>query len=123
MFENVTEVRNLTPHTITIWLGGGMLRVIPPTGNVARIRIQSKEVGKVSGIPVVHSTDKQVLGLPTPKKGVVFLVSSVVAKSVRRPDVLSPDTTDDGVIRDGATGEITAVKRLQVFCDDVEIIQ
>lgn len=121
MFEHVEEVVNLTPHIINIWMGTEV-RIIPPSGGVARIQIQSTNCGTVCGIPVVRSRDFKTLGLPSPKKGVVFLVSSIVAKSVKRPDVLSPDTTDDGVIRDGATGMITAVKRLQSFCDDVEIL-
>jgi len=115
VFEQVTELVNLTPHVVNVWMGTEV-RIIPPSGNVARIQIQSEDSGKVCGIPVVRSTDIRVLGLPRPKEDTVYLVSSVVAKSVRRPDVLSPDTTDDGVIRDGATGRITAVKRLQVFC-------
>lgn len=121
MFENVEEIVNLTPHVINVWMGSEV-RIIPPSGSVARIRIKSENFGAVMGVPVVLSTDGSVVGLPPPKRGVVFLVSSVVAKSVKRPDVLSPDTTDDGVIRDGATGLITAVKRLQCFCPDQEII-
>jgi len=121
MFEDVTEILNLTPHIINCWLGSEV-RIIPTSGKVARIRIQSKNCGTVMGVPVVMSTDGDVVGLPAPKKGVVYLVSSVVAKSVKRPDVLSPDTTDDGVIRDGATGLITAVKRLQCFCPETEIV-
>lgn len=121
MFENVEEIVNLTPHIINVWMGSEV-RIIPTSGSVARIRIQSKNCGTVMGVPVVLSTDGSVVGLPAPKRGVVYLVSSVVAKSVRRPDVLSPDTTDDGVIRDGATGMITAVKRLQCFCTDTEIV-
>lgn len=120
MFENVDDVVNLTPHQLSFWLGNEV-RVIPPSGNVARLRISSTECGSVCGIPVVRSRDERVIGLPSPKNGVIFLVSSIVAKVVRRPDVLSPDTTDDGVIRDGATNRITAVKRLQLFCDE-EII-
>jgi hypothetical protein len=121
MFENVEEIVNLTHHVINVWMGSEV-RIIPPSGGVARLRIQSKNCGTVMGIPVVMSTDGSIVGLPAPKQGTIYLVSSVVAKSVRRPDVLSPDTTDDGVLRDGATGLITAVKRLQCFCPETEIV-
>lgn len=117
MFEDVTKVFNLTPHDLTIWFGDEV-RIIPKSGKVARIQIQSENAGQVMGIPVVLSSDRKIVGLPAPEKGTVYLVSSVVAKSVMRPDVLSPDTTDDGVVRDGKTGLITAVKRLQVFCKE-----
>jgi hypothetical protein len=121
MFEDVEEIVNLTPHIINVWMGSEV-RIIPPSGKVARIRIQSQFCGNVMGVPVVMSTNGAVVGLPAPERGKVFLVSSVVAKAVMRPDVLSPDTTDDGVIRDGATGLITAVKRLQCFCPETEIV-
>jgi len=121
LFKHVEEIINLTPHTINIWTGGDSVKVIPASGNVARIQIQSQNIGSCLGIPVVRSVDRKVLGLPEMKKGVVFLVSSGFAKSVCRPDVLSPDTTDDGVIRDG-NGNIQAVKRLQCFCTDSEIL-
>lgn len=120
MFEKVTEIVNLTPHMVNIWRGSDVI-VIPTSGNVARIQIQSKNCGECCGVPVVRSTDRKVIGLPAPKNGTVFLVSSVVAKAVCRPDVLSPDTTDEGVIRDG-NGNIAAVKRLQLFCDEVELL-
>jgi hypothetical protein len=121
LFESVKKVVNLTPHVVNIWLGTDKVTVIPPSGGVARIWMQSKPCGDVCGIPVVMQTERKVLGLPSPEDGVVFLVSSVVAKSVNRADVLSPDTTDDGVIRDG-NGNIRAVKRLQCFCPDTEVI-
>lgn len=100
---------------------GNEVRDIPPSGNVARLHMQSRVCGTVLGILVVSSVGRRIVGLPEPKKGVMYLVSSVIAREVKRPDVLSPDTTDDGVIRDGA-GNIKAVTRLQMFCDDTEIL-
>jgi hypothetical protein len=120
MFEHVTELVNLTPHEVNIWMGNEV-RDIPPSGNVARLHMVSKNCGTVLGIPVVSSVGRRIVGLPEPKKNVVYIVSSVIAREVKRPDVLSPDTTDDGVIRDGA-GNIKAVTRFQLFCDDTEII-
>jgi hypothetical protein len=121
MFEGVTELVNLTPHEINVWVKGEKTttRVIdvPPSGNVARLHLTVKDVGTVCGIPVVTSKGgRKVIGLPPSKDGVVYLVSSVIAREVRRPDVLCPDTTDDGVIRDGS-GNIKAVTRFQLFAE------
>jgi len=123
MFESVEDAVNLTPHEINVWVKDGQTTVIdiPPSGNVARLHLTTKPVGKVFGIPVVRSIGRKIVGLPAPKKGVVYLVSSVIAREARRPDVLCPDTTEDGVIRDGS-GNIKAVTRFQVFCDDCEMI-
>jgi hypothetical protein len=125
MFESVTELVNLTPHEVNIWMKGEKttFRVvdIPPSGNVARLHMVSKNCGKVLGIPVVSSVGRKIVGLPAPKKGVAYIVSSVIAREVKRPDVLAPDTTDDGVIRDGA-GNIMAVSRFQLFCEDTEVL-
>jgi hypothetical protein len=116
MFGGVTKLVNLTPHEINIWRGPD----IPPSGSVARMQIEAKQCGTVMNIPVVHSQSRRITGLPTPKKGVIYLVSSTIAKEVQRPDVLAPDTTDGGVIRDG-NGRIVAVTRLQLFCNESEI--
>jgi hypothetical protein len=120
MFESTKEVVNLTPHEINIWIKGDQspnkIIDIPPSGNVARLHIKVTDVGKVLNIPVVHSVGRRVIGLPEPHDGVIYLVSSTVAREVKRSDVLCPDTTDDGVIRDGA-GNIVAVTRFQLFWD------
>lgn len=115
MFEEITEIVNLTPHEINIW-HGKVVKDIPPSGNVARLHITSRKVGELMGIPVYRSSGRRVLNLPAPKKGVIYLVSSVIAKEVRRPDVLCPDTTDEGVLRDGA-GNIKGVTRLQCYAE------
>lgn len=120
MFEHVDQLINLTPHEVNIWMGNEV-RDIPPSGNVARLHMVSKNCGTVLGIPVVSSVGRKIVGLPEPRKNTVYIVSSVIAREVKRPDVLSPDTTDDGVIRDGA-GNIKAVTRFQSFCTETEII-
>ena len=112
-WSKVTEVVNLTPHEVSVFVGDTMKR-IPPSGKVVRITQNCEPAGDIDGMQVVLCHEGEPRGLPDPKEGTVYLVSSVVAKSVKRRDVLAPDTSDDGVIRDGA-GYILAVKRLQCF--------
>ena len=90
------------------------MKNIPPSGKVVRVSSQCEPCGSIDGMTVVLCHEGEPRGLPDPKEGTVYLVSSVVAKAVKRRDVLAPDTSDDGVIRDG-NGYIMAVKRLQVF--------
>lgn len=125
MFNDIQEIVNLTPHEVNVWVpregGGKKILDIPPSGNVARMHITAEKAGTVFGIPVVLSVGRKILGLPAPKKGVLYLVSSVIAREVRRPDVVSPDTTDDGAIKDGS-GNIVGVTRFQSFCSDTEMV-
>lgn len=112
-WKGVTNMVNLTPHEVSVMVGDKVHR-IPPSGKIVRVTSQCEPCGSINGIPIVRCSDGAVHTLPLPEKGTVYIVSSVVAKAVKRKDVLSPDTSDDGVIKDGA-GFIVAVKRLQVF--------
>lgn len=112
-FKDAKKFVNLTPHEVAVMVGDNIIR-IPVSGKIVRLNSQCESFGEVLGIPVSRCIEGNPKGLPSPEKGTVFLVSSVVAKSVNREDVLCPDTSDDGAIRDG-NGYIIAVKRLQQF--------
>lgn len=82
---------NLTPHDIAIITESGN-SVFPATGKVARVKVESKEVGRVAGIPVMKNFYSDVEGLPDPEKGTYYLVSKIVADAVPdRDDVLIPN--------------------------------
>lgn len=112
-YSNTKRVVNLTPHDVRVCVGKDIITV-PPSGKVARLKMRSKPHGTVHGMPVSLSGDDGVLNNPPVEEGVVYITSSVVAKSLKREDVLSPDTTDEGVLRNG-NGDVFAVKRLQCF--------
>jgi hypothetical protein len=111
--RRVKSFRNMTPHVVAFLVGDTFIKV-EPSGDVVRVNQQCEPIGNVLGIPVSVCTDGEIRGLPEPKEGVVIIVSSVVAKLARRADVLSPDTSDDGAIRNGK-GDIIGVRRLQMF--------
>ena len=117
-YSNIKKVVNLTPHEVRVYVGSSVIKV-PPSGKVARLKTTSKPHGTVHEMPVVLSGDGGVVNAPEPQEGIVYIASSVVAKSLKREDVLSPDTTDDGVLRDGV-GKVFAVKRLQCFSETGE---
>jgi hypothetical protein len=115
-YSTIKKVVNLTPHNVRVCVGKDII-TIPPSGKVARLSMKSKPHGTLHGMPVSLSGDGGVINNPEVIEGVVYIASSVVAKSLKRDDVLSPDTTDEGVLRDGE-GNVFAVKRLQCFAEE-----
>jgi hypothetical protein len=111
------KVVNLTQHDVVIW-ADGKTTTFAPSGKTCRLRTMSRSTKSLGDIPIVYTYDWKVVGLPEKRDGVIYLVSSTVAKRVKRPDVLCPDTTEEGVIRDGS-GKIIAVIRLQTFCEEM----
>lgn len=106
---------NLTPHAINIADELGFtVKVIPPSGTVARVRADQQKVDAIDGIAVVKSVFEPVEGLPEPQEDIVYIVSSLVASQVtERNDVVAPDTGPT-CVRD-ADGRIAAVRRFQRF--------
>lgn len=106
---------NLTPHAINIYDNNGqnIIATFPATGTVARVATHTKDAGEIGRIPVVSNTFGDVEGLPEPQAETVYLVSIVVASALNgtRPDVLVPDTSPAGVVRN-ESGQILGVKRL-----------
>jgi len=113
------ELCNLTPHVIVLRVGDpelgdeGMEDIhIPPSGIVARKDTRMiDELPLGDGIPVSFNMDYGIKGVPEPIEGVYYIASSMVASEVKRPDVLSPNTST-GVIRD-ENGQVEAVTSLQ----------
>lgn len=103
---------NLTPHSIDVYdENNRKVLSIPPSGIVLRAVAIREKVGEINGIPV-YSVKYRVPELPEPRKGVYYIVSSVVlmllkAYGIQRDDVLSPDT--DRAVRDDK-GRIVGVR-------------
>lgn len=105
---------NLTPHSITIRTSEGD-RVIGPTAPPARVEpgpLVATDI--LDGIPVIRWGKGEVVNLPPPTEGIVFIVSAVVGAEVRtRADVLCPGTgPNDNAVRiaDGPRkGQVEAV--------------
>ncbi len=121
---------NLTPHPVTI-CDENCRPVLtlppPPSGRVARVKQERKlekvlqvihRIDEVSMdivmIPIVETEFSEVEGLPEPRQGVVYVVSSVVLEAVkgRRDDVVAPDTGPGSVCRD-ENGRIIGVRFLR----------
>lgn len=91
------KIVNLTPHKITFIGDKGNLS-IDPSGELARVSSTTKEIGHIYvtkfdlKIPVTATEYGEVEGLPHPKDGTIFIVSSLVAQRVpNRKDVFIPN--------------------------------
>jgi len=118
-----TNIRNLTPHAITLHGEGGSI-TIAPSGVVARLAVTREErpalmVGGVvlpvhrpslGAITTHYPSGGVVDGLPPEEAGVVFVVSALVADAAKRPDVMAPGE----LVRD-ASGVITGARGLSAF--------
>ena len=112
------EVINLTPHSVTIEIPDEGPIIFPPSGTVARIKVENLElpplIGPITGreCPVRKSVFGTPEGVPAPRHGVVYITSTLVAQQLRRPDVLSPDTGPSAIRENG---QVVAVRALQSF--------
>ena len=107
------KIVNLTPHKITFVTDKGDLSV-KPSGSVARVSSETKETGCIYvstfglRVPVTATVYGEVEGLPAPAKGVIYIVSSLVAQRVPdREDVFIPNES----VRD-ENGRIIGCKSL-----------
>jgi hypothetical protein len=104
------ELVNLTPHVINVQGVSGEVREIPPSGVVARVSESSEVVSEIEGIALFASVYGEVVGLPEPKEGSLFIVSALVKSAVQgRSDVVSPGA----LVRD-ANGQPVGCKGLRV---------
>jgi len=95
---------NLTPHAIN--LPGITL----PSEGVARVSVTLDQAGEIDGIPLVRGSYGQVIGLPEPQTGTIFVVSALVRAALpQRTDLASPAR----LTRD-AEGRITGCEALEI---------
>lgn len=88
----MTKIKNLTPHPITLVGENGTL-TIQPSGQVARLAVTRETLAPVviDGVvlPVSRPTLGEIVGLPEPKAGVLYVVSALVAQQAKQKDVVS----------------------------------
>lgn len=114
----MTKIINLTPHTINLVTRDGDEIETYPSQGVARVFCTPGEVEIYNGIPIAGpDVWGEVEELPSPKKGVFYIVSALVGghPSVKgeRRDVLVPGTgPGDGALRN-EKGHIVGVTRFK----------
>ena len=103
------KIMNLTPHRIDfVTADGSPLMSIEPSGIIARVSVKTETIGEVAGIPVTKSVYSDVVDLPAPQDGTIYVVSSLVAqRCVGRNDIFIPNES----VRD-SEGKIIGCKSL-----------
>ena len=79
---------NLTSHTVNEVTTGV---AIPMSGRVARAKTKTVRDNEFCGFPIFKSIVHTIEGLPEPKEGVMYIVSSLVLSACPdRKDLLAP---------------------------------
>lgn len=90
--NHTVKLQNLTPHHITLFGENGAVN-IPPSGQVARLAVTRETLAPIviDGVvlPVSRPTFGEIVGLPEPEAGVLYVVSALVAEQAKRQDVVS----------------------------------
>jgi hypothetical protein len=108
---------NLTPHDINYCPDHGDTINFPASGKIARVATRSRPSGnglfEEIGLNLMDVSTGGIEGLPAPIQGTIYIVSMPVGHSVKRSDVICPDTGPQGAIR--SNGRIVGVRRFQRF--------
>jgi len=105
----VMTITNLTPHALNLITATGTVTVAP-SGAVARCATTSAPAGEAEGVPLVRTSYGEVVGLPDPSPGTLFVVSALVRAAVpHRADVASPGD----LVRD-ASGNVVGCRNLVI---------
>ena len=88
MKREITFV-NLTSHELNETTTGIRLK---PSGVVVRVHQTTEKVAEYSGMPIYKAKFGEVLGLPEPKEGIIYVVSAMALSAISesRKDVVAP---------------------------------
>jgi len=87
------KILNLTPHPITICdAAGNILKVIPPSGQIARLSAKTVRTGEtVDDVPLSKTVFGEPDGLPEPENGTLYIVSQLIKSALpQRTDLVVP---------------------------------
>lgn len=102
---------NLTPHDVNIYIDEDTMLVLPKCEYPARCTTSNVYLGEIDGVPIYHVVYEDVINLPDPMLGTIYVVSAIVAQAVKnRDDVFAPDTGATALRN--SNGQIHAVRGL-----------
>lgn len=95
------EIVNLTPHEVKVLDDDDNVIATFPSVGVARARQHDVPAGEIESIPVVKTEFGEVLGLPEPTEGTVFIVSRITVEAAQVQGRSTDDLlTTSGAVRD-----------------------
>lgn len=100
---------NMTPHTLNIVINDEVTIAVAPSGIVPRVSTKIEKIA--DGIVTTKMGD--VEGLPEVVPGKLLIVSALVKAASDRDDLISPDTSPTGAVRDD-NGRIVGVRGIAV---------
>jgi len=99
----------MTQHIIRLITEEEKVIKIPPCGSVARVipKFKPAELGNVKNVPIINTSfhredgELSVVGidLDNLKQNTIYIVSTIAAQVIRKPNVVSPATIDEYVVR------------------------
>tara|TARA_R110000782_G_C14750697_1_gene407124 strand:+ start:852 stop:1166 length:315 start_codon:yes stop_codon:yes gene_type:complete len=104
-------MKNLTPHKITIRHEYGSEEIIQPSGDVARVSIESTVVSVIAGIVIRRAVPGEITGLPTQSDEPLIVSAHVRLAAPDRTDLFSPgelirDADGNPIACDGLFGNL-----------------
>ena len=87
----MTTLVNMTPHAVTIFVSADETVTLATSGEVARVASATVAAGYAAGVPLARVTYGEVVGLPGPVDGTLYVVSAMVRLALPgRADLASP---------------------------------
>ena len=88
----MTYLVNLTPHDVDICDSyGRIIKTYRSSGKIARICNNYEDVGNINGVPLLGRKNDEIIDLPAPKEGFMYIVSNVVLENCKdRTDLVAP---------------------------------
>lgn len=102
------ECISLVPHDTIVRINKNQRIVIPRSNNVARAVFETEFLYMANGIPIHIRKTRKINALPPPRKGVLYLVSSICQDNddSDRQDLISADTTNGSYLEKGRVIEV-----------------
>ena len=87
------KIINLNQHSINILDENGNINMIFPCSDmVARCTESRKKVGEINGVPITETVYGEVVDMPQPKEGVIYLTNYTVRRKYpERDDLYYPN--------------------------------
>lgn len=107
----MANIRNLTPHTVSVVAEDGSVKAVFPSEGIARASQTAEHVGELDGIELVSMRFGATEDLPAPEDGTYYIVSVITANAAKAEGRTTSDLviTADPVRDD--SGRIIGCKR------------
>lgn len=87
----MTNIVNLTPHVINVVREDGTKIEITPSGVIPRVSVTTVPAGSINDIPLFRNEYGNVVDLPDPVDGTLYVVSGLLKSACpQRSDLVVP---------------------------------